>query len=375
MKNSLHITLKHLLINNQKMIGIQFPPNKLIQTILKGMDEPKWSEEFSMVYLKNTKENLNRIFNDFRGVAWVNCQYFFADRKSKHNKKPLNYNSIKKSFPKMPKRYIQKLILKKYALSTCQAYCSLFIRFQDYFDAKKLNEISERDIRMYLETLIHKQSSDSLVNQTLNAIKFYYEVVMEMPNRFYSIERPHKKQILPKVISIIQVKHMIELTSNIKHQCIISLLYSAGLRRAELLNLKLTDIKSDRQLILVKDAKGGKDRFTTLGHKMLTDLRNYYKVYKPKTYLFEGKPGERYSESSVRIIVKKAAKRANIMEKVTPHMLRHSFATHLLENGTNLRTIQTLLGHNSIKTTELYTHVANNEFNNLKNPHDSLDLQ
>jgi site-specific recombinase XerD len=375
MKNSLHITLKHLMIDRQKMIGLQFQPNKLIQTVIKSLPNPKWSEEFGMVYIKNTKENTHKIFQNFRGIAWVNCQYFYSNRKSRYDNSPINYQSVKTSFPTIPKRYIQKLILKKYAINTCNTYCSLFVRFQEHFKIKKLNEITEQDIKLYLEGLIHQQCSDSLVNQSLNAIKFYYEVVMEMPNRFYSIERPHKKQSLPKVISLAQVKRMIEVCDNIKHKCIVSLLYSAGLRRSELLNLKISDIKSDRKLILIKDAKGGKDRFTTLGNKMLSDLRKYYKVYKPKTYLFEGKPEKKYSESSVRIIVKKAALKANIQEKVTPHMLRHSFATHLLENGTNIRTIQILLGHNSIKTTELYTHVANNQFNNLKNPLDSLDLQ
>ena len=192
-----------------------------------------------------------------------------------------------------------------------------------------------------------------------------------MPNRFYTIERPRKKEKLPKVISKEEVIRMIDHTSNLKHKCIISLLYSAGLRRSELLNLKPTDIESDRMLIRVEQAKGNKDRYTILSEKLLVNLRTYYKIFRPKNYLFESYKATKYSASSVLKIVKSAAERVGIKRTVTPHMLRHSFATHLLENGTDIRYIQELLGHSSTKTTEIYTHVAKTNFNNIKNP---LDL-
>ena len=192
-----------------------------------------------------------------------------------------------------------------------------------------------------------------------------------MPNRFYSIERPRKKQKLPKVLSKEEVKTLIHSTNNIKHRCIVSLLYSAGLRRSELINLKLEDIDSKRMLIHIRDAKRGKDRYTLLSKNTLHDLRQYYKAWKPKSYLFEGPKCKPYTGSSVEKIVKRAALKASILKKVTPHMLRHSFATHLLESGTDLRHIQTLLGHDSSKTTEIYTHVAVSSFNSIKNP---LDL-
>jgi len=192
-----------------------------------------------------------------------------------------------------------------------------------------------------------------------------------MPNRFYTIERPRKKEKLPKVISKQEVLRMIAVSTNSKHKCIISLLYSSGLRRSELLNLTLSDIESDRMLIRVEGAKGNKDRYTLLSEKILVDLRIYFKIYRPKKYLFEGLKGGKYSSNSVLKVVKKAAEKAAINKRVTPHILRHSFATHLLENGTDLRYIQELLGHNSSKTTEVYTHVAKNNFNKIKNP---LDL-
>ncbi|UXP30691.1 tyrosine-type recombinase/integrase [Reichenbachiella agarivorans] len=226
-------------------------------------------------------------------------------------------------------------------------------------------------IREYLQTLVQKKYSDTMINQSINAIKFYYEVVKEMPNRFYSIERPIKKESLPKVLSKTQVLALLGTIHNLKHRCIVSLLYSAGLRRSELLNLKPKDILSDRNLIRVEQGKGRKDRFTLLSGQVLKDLRQYYSLNKPKVFLFEGAPGEPYSGSSVLKIVHRAGKNAKIAERVNPHTLRHSLATHLLEDGVDLRQIQTLLGHNSIKTTEIYTHVAVMGMNKIKNP---LDL-
>ena len=169
-----------------------------------------------------------------------------------------------------------------------------------------------------------------------------------------------------------EVKQIIANTNNIKHRCIVSLLYSSGLRRGELLNLKIRDIDSERMLVRVNCSKGNKDRFTLLSQAVLNDLRKYWIEYRPKDYLFEGSKGGRYSEQSVLSIVKRCAVKGNLKMSVTPHMLRHSFATHLLENGTDLRYIQTLLGHNNSKTTEIYTHVAVTQYRNIINPLDCV---
>lgn len=193
-----------------------------------------------------------------------------------------------------------------------------------------------------------------------------------MANRFYDIERPLPTEALPKVLSKNQIRAMISSINNLKHKCILSLLYSAGLRRGELLNLKLTDIISDRMLIRVEQGKGKKDRYTLLGEQVLQNLRQYSLQAKPSYYLFEGSNGKKYSGSSVVKIVQRAASRARIRERVIPHMLRHSLATHLLEDGVDLRQIQSLLGHNSIKTTEVYTHVAVKGMNKIKNPIDLM---
>ena len=187
-----------------------------------------------------------------------------------------------------------------------------------------------------------------------------------MPNRFYSIERPRKHKQLPNVLSKEEILKLIECANNLKHKCIIGLLYSSGLRRGELLNLLVTDIDSNRMMVHIKNAKGNKDRYSVLSLSILKDLKAYYKEYRPAKYLFEGPNGNKYSVTSVLRIIDSAAIKAGIVKKITPHMLRHSFATHLLENGTDIRHIQLLLGHSSTKTTEIYTHVANRSFMNIK---------
>jgi len=202
--------------------------------------------------------------------------------------------------------------------------------------------------------------------------KFYYEIVKEMPNRFYAVDRPIAKERLPKVLSRDEITRLFANIHNIKHLCMVSMLYATGLRRAELLNVKIEDIDSSRLMLRVNQGKGNKDRFTILSVKLLNDLRIYYRAYKPKKYLFEGANGDQYSPTSLANIIKLAAKKARITKKVTPHMLRHSFATHLLEAGTDLRTIQTLLGHNSVETTQMYTYVTSTSLQNIKNPLDSL---
>ncbi len=232
--------------------------------------------------------------------------------------------------------------------------------------------IDELMILKYIQSLIQKGVSDSYVNQSVNAIKFYYEVVKEMPNRFYTINAPKRPETLPKVLAKEDVMRMIKRVRNIKHRCMVALLYSAGLRRQELLDLKICDIDSKRVTITIRQGKGKKDRISLLSKNLLKDLREYYQEHRPKIYLFEGPHGGKYTASSVREVVKSAAKKAGIKKPVSPHILRHSFATHLLEAGTDLRYVQILMGHNSTKTTEIYTHVAIKGFDQIKNP---LDLE
>jgi len=375
-----NITLKHLMINGDKMIGLQFYPDKVIQGLVKQLPDPKWSNSYKMAYISNNKYNLDKIYELFRGVAWVNCNFFFKNRPNISNSEHLDIQyyrdrKIAPGYRMCPEMYFQKLEIKKYALNTARTYITLFEQFINYYKNLEIDKINDQDIRLYLSELVKTERSNSYINQSINAIKFYYEVVLEMPNRFYDIERPRKVEKLPTVLSKKEVLGMLNRTSNVKHRCIIGLMYSAGLRISELRNLKIENVDSERMLIHVKGAKGNKDRYTLLGGSFLIELRNYYKVYKPKVYLFEGPNGDKYGETSIQKIVKRAANWARIRKKVTPHTLRHSFATHLLENGTDLRYIQNLLGHRSSKTTEIYTHVAVNNIRAIKSPIDFIHLE
>ena len=371
------ITLRHLLIDDTKQIGMQFYPDKVIQALVKQLPNLKWSATYGMAYILNTKENLTEIFEKFRGVAWVNCNYFFVDRQLRYENEPLDIGWFRKrnlpsGYKRCPDAYFEKLEVKKYSMNTARTYIGMFEVFLNYHKQIEPIKLNENDIRAFLGHLVREKRSNSYINQMINAIKFYYEIVMGMPNRFYHIERPIKEEKLPVVLSKKEITSLLSNIQNIKHKCMACLLYSAGLRLSELLNLTITDIDSDRMLINVRGAKGNKDRYTILSHKLLRDLREYYLKYKPKEFLFESPEHKKYSDTSVRKIIKSAAIRASIRKKVGPHTLRHSFATHLLEDGTDLRYIQNLLGHNSSKTTEIYTHVATTIVKGIQSPLDAL---
>ncbi len=373
-----YITLKHLLIDNQKQIGLKYKPDQMIDHIVENLPNVQWSKEFGLPYILNTNKNISLLYSAFKGIAWVNGSSFFNDKPIKDNQ-PLDIGfyrnrKLPPGYRPCPEEFLLKLELKRYSLNTAKTYINCFEAYLNYFKESNLLELDETDIRAYLKHLVDLGKSESYINQSINSIKFYYEMVLGMPNRFYSIERPFSAFTLPTVLSMEEVNNMINSTSNIKHRCIIGLIYAAGLRRSELLSLKIPDIDSKRMLIKVNNGKGKKDRYTLLGEKILQELRQYYLKYRPQEYLFEGQKGKKYSETSVAKIVKRAAQRAAISKKVTPHTLRHSFATHLYEDDVNLRTVQVLLGHSSSKTTEIYTHVANNVIAKIKSPIDSLNL-
>jgi site-specific recombinase XerD len=271
------------------------------------------------------------------------------------------------------RQYKYLLIQKRYSQNTQDIYCSYFNDFIKYFGEEELKYVTTEQINLYILDLIKsKNISASQQNQRINAVKFYFEKVLGREKQYYELHRPRKENKLPKVLSKNEVKSILDSTDNIKHKCILMLIYSAGLRRSELLNLKPADIDSERMLIHILGAKGNKDRISLLSENLLKLLRQYYKKHQPKKYLFEGQNGGIYSATSVANILKKASFKAGIRKNVTPHMLRHSFATHLLEQSTDLRYIQELLGHVSSKTTEIYTHVSKKAIDKIKNPIDEF---
>lgn len=377
------ITLRNILVDGNKCIGLQFFPSKRIQVFIKTLDNPRWATVYQMAFVLNTPANLEQIFKTFKGEAWINCRHFFKNRPIHSQVLPTDLQSIsQKNENKVaagesacPKEYIQLLETRRYSFNTAKTYTSLFANFIKHNQGKSLIEINELDIKDYIHGIVKQGKSASYQNQVINAIKFYYEQVLDMPQRFYQIDRPRKARKLPLVLSEEEITRLLSVTTNIKHKSILVTIYSCGLRLSELLNLKLTDIQSDRHLLLVRDAKGNKDRTTILCDATLQLLRKYYLMYKPKEYLFEGQGGGLYSSKSVQNILQHSLVQAKIFKPASPHTLRHSFATHLLENGTDLRHIQSLLGHSSPKTTELYTHISTRSLKDIKSPLEKLMIQ
>lgn len=275
----------------------------------------------------------------------------------------------------VPNEFIKTLTLKNYAKNTIRTYRTMMQEFLEFYSKLDPAKITEEQIREYLLYLIDQRDvSISYQNQSINAIKFYYEQVLGRPVRTYYIQRPRKEWNLPNVLSEKEVELILNKTENIKHKAILSLIYSAGLRRSELINLRISDIDSARMYVIIRQGKGRKDRYSILSSRVLVLLRKYFKEYKPKEWLFEGQFGGQYSETSIFNILKAAVKKAGIRKRVTIHTLRHCFATHLLEHGVDLRYIQELLGHKSPKTTEIYTHITQRGLGKIKSPLDNLNI-
>jgi integrase/recombinase XerD len=252
----------------------------------------------------------------------------------------------------------KKLIIEGYAASTITTYVGELRSLMLYFKVSDANRVNKQQIEDYLHALIMRKYSWSKVNQSLNAIRYYFNHLEETPLKIKNIKRPRERRTLPKVLSQEEIQRLINVADNIKHKSIMMILYSAGLRLSELINLKISDIHSDTMTVSINMSKGFKDRKTVLSAQALELLRKYYKQYRPKTYLFNGQDQLQYSGKSVQNLIKTYAKKAGIYRTITPHMLRHSFATHLIENGFDITYVQKLLGHKRITTTEVYIHVV-----------------
>lgn len=271
------------------------------------------------------------------------------------------------------KDFTSKLEVQRYAFNTIKSYKNAVTKFLLAFEKYDLNKVREKNIENYITHLIQKEKiSPSYQKQLLGGISKYFQLILNKQLNLGYLYPKRSSVQLPKYITKNEVKAMLNVPKNRKHQCILKLLYGCGLRRSEAINLKITDIDSENMLIRISNSKGNKDRMVMLPNSLLLDLRQYYKVFKPKVYLFEGISNKRYSASSIQKIVKNAATKAGIKKKVTAHVLRHSFATHLIESGTDVRYIQQFLGHDSIKTTQIYTHITDISKSTIKSPLDSL---
>jgi len=313
----------------------------------------------------NTEENLNKLLQ----IVGSAHEYRPLEKKATFPVKALSETALI-TLEKLE----QKIILKGYSKATHSSYRSCMIRFLTFFESRDLVSITKEEIEGFVGHLISKYKiSENMQNQMINAIKFYYEQVLELPREYYNIQRPKKSKSLPNVFSPSEVRRLINTPKNLKHKAMLYTIYSAGLRLSELLNLRIEDIHSDEGYIFIRGAKNKKDRRTVLSPILLQVLRAYYKAYKPAYWLFEGKDAGQYSCSSVQKIFRNAVKTSKVNPWATPHTLRHSFAAHMLQNGQNFRMVQHLLGHASSKTTEIYTHIINVNNKSVQSPLDMIE--
>ena len=331
-------------------------------------DEPGAVAKGGTVYIPADGFVLTDFFDRYVGEAFID---YSAIKESPPKPKP---KPTQPSRPDLPPGFMEKLRQVRYSDHTVRVYTTYFRDFQEYFEGCDIDRITPEEINGYLVFLINEKGiSTCQQNQRINAIKFYYEKVLGQPRRCYTVSRAKREKTLPDVLSKEEVRAILSaVVTDLRFWCMFSVLYSAGLRISELLALKPDDINVSRSLIRVRQGKGRKDRFTLLSKPLIKKLTEYRELYKPKVWLFERTPGKQFTESIVSKRLKAAAQEAGITKRIYPHMLRHSFATHLIEQGTDLKIVKELMGHNSIRTTEIYVHIADTFKSNIKSPLDDI---
>jgi len=271
--------------------------------------------------------------------------------------------------------YSDILLLRNYSENTAKNYRACFIHFLRHFKKYRPSSISKSEIIDYLSASVKEQNwSATYQNMNINAIKFFYEKVLNRQGEMYELPRARKEWKLPAIFAEEEVRSILMAVDNIKHLCMLCLAYAGGLRVSEIVRLRCADIDSKRMVITIRQAKGRKDRQVMLSEKLLNMLREYYKKYRPSTFLFEGQTGGRYSKRSIQKVLELAKRRAGIHKRGSMHAFRHSFATHLLEGGTDIFSIKELLGHSSIKTTAIYTNVSRVHLQKIRSPFDKLNF-
>ena len=267
-----------------------------------------------------------------------------------------------------------RLKLQRYANNTIKSYCGYAQVFLEQMEKyNRLDEIPISEIELFINTKVTQENiSVSYQRSLVGAIKKVFELVENQKIELNYLYPKRKVNKLPTFFSQEEVRNLLNATENLKHKAILTTIYSCGLRLSELINLKIADIKSESNLLLIRQSKGNKDRIVALPDKLLLLLREYYKVYQPKDFLFEGAKGDQYSERSVQLILKNAMSKAGVLSKGSVHTLRHSYATHLIKSGIDVRVVQELLGHNDIRTTMIYTHITDIDKKSTPSPLDFL---
>ena len=340
--------------NKEKRIAVVFEKNAELIARIKLIDGSRWSQTLGVWHIPDTEENRLRF------------KISMGEGKSA-------LSQIQEVNQLVLQRFVEQIQLKGYSSNTLKTYRNEFGIYLCYIKGVAAQNCTVEDIRNYILYCINTlQLSEATLHSRINAIKFYYEQVLKRERFLIEIPRPKKPLKLPKVIAPADIKKLFEATPNLKHNTMLKLCYGLGLRVSEIVSLKIKDIDSKAMQVFIERAKGKKDRYVNLPESILPQLRNYFIEYKPKIYLFEGQYGGQYSNRSAQQVFKNALLKAKINKTVGIHSLRHSFATHLLEQGTDIRFIQELLGHNDIKTTFIYTEVSDKSLRKIISPLDNL---
>ncbi|MBK9598004.1 MAG: tyrosine-type recombinase/integrase [Flavobacteriales bacterium] len=348
-------------------MALRFPYATELIAVAKALGA-RWSQGRKTWHLPAGPEHVARAFEAYRGKAWVD----YTAMKGNTAKPAEAPQPPQPARPAAPQEYLLKLERLRYSPNTIRAYTQLLSAFMAFHPGRELDSLNEEDIHAFMDHLVARKLSASHQNQAVNAIKFHFEKVLGKPRIVHRIDRPRKADRLPNVMSEEEVKKILDAPMNSKHKAMLMLIYSAGLRSGEVLALRPQDLERDRKLLRVNGAKGNKDRMTLLSEKALEAVDAYLEEWKPKRLLFEGQDGGAYSAQSLRQVFLAALKKSGNKRQLTLHSLRHSFATHLLERGTDIRYIQELLGHASTRTTEIYTHVTPRTLGRITSPLDTL---
>ena len=368
------IELISMTVDKKGRFGLVFQFDPEINKIVRSIPGAAWSRQSYCWHVARTQANLNLIMKEAGKIAFIDDKNI---RKRSNGRISGKYILLDQLLP-MDEAHLKKLKefmeFRRYSPSTEKTYLqimSTFLRFRDpgAEDACLQDEV----IRFVQEYVRPKELSYSYQNQFINALKLFYKEVLNKVAEIETLSRPRMEYRLPNVLNKDEIAKILAVTRNLKHRAMLSLIYGCGLRRGELLSLKPENIDSVRLLLIIKMAKGNKDRMVPLSQKLLDLLRNYYREYRPKVWLFEGIiKGNKYDERSLQMVLKKSISLAGIKKNVTLHWLRHSYATHLHESGVDIHLIQLLLGHKSTRTTEIYTHVSQKSIQRIRSPFDDL---
>jgi len=363
-------------IGNSARVILRFGNDKELYNLLNEIIDMEWDRELAVWHTDYGPHLVRNIMRRLRGRYWVDYSAMKAPRKKPNTGKKDRIQLPELDDYKKGRLAQYELFLKdlRFGESTIRVYVESLERFLRYFNDKSIDEISNNDLVIFNNSYILANNySSSFQNQVINSVKKFFTFIESRNLSADLVMRPRRAKELPNVLSKKEVKLILESTGNLKHRAMLSLIYSCGLRAGELLSLRKEHIDSNRNLLLIKSGKGKKDRVAPLSNKTIDLLRMYYKAYRPVRYLFEGDTkGELYSARSLQMVMKQACSRVGITKPVTLHWLRHSYATHLLEAGTDVRYIQEILGHKSSRTTEIYTHVSTRNLQNIVSPFDDL---